>query len=66
MSYHSDVYCEANGAHLASSSDLDILRVNETHVIIHNVLYEDLCNSMRGVSFLAPSVYNSSSINNIS
>jgi ribonuclease HI len=65
------VYREANEvanrlAHLASCSFFNEFWVDETHVIIQDVLLEDLCNSTRGLGAMSPSIYNSSSSNNIS
>ena len=64
----SHIYREANGvanrlAHLASCSFLDEFWVDETPVSIQDVLYEDLCNSTRGLGAMSPSMYNPNSSN---
>lgn len=54
------VFHETNGvahhlAHLASHSFLDNLWLGETHSIIKDVLFEDLCKNDRGVGSSSPS-----------
>ncbi|XP_024163879.1 uncharacterized protein LOC112170820 [Rosa chinensis] len=64
------IYREANVvahrlAHLASVNYLDDYWLEETPVIIRDVLYEDSCTSTRGLGFMSPSMYNiSTTINN--
>ena len=61
---------KANGvvnrlAHLASYSSLDKSWVDESPVIIQDVLYEDLCNITRGEDYMSPSMsfFNSNNTN---
>ncbi|KAK9943809.1 hypothetical protein M0R45_009405 [Rubus argutus] len=57
------IYREANGvahrlAHIASFSNSDKFWLHETPSIIEDVLFEDLCNCIRGSGFMSSSVQN--------
>lgn len=45
-------------ASLACSSLIDELWIDETHVIIQDVLYENKCNCHRGLGTMSPSMAN--------
>lgn len=57
------IFREANGvalrlAHFASCSNMDEFWLFEAPSIIEDVLYEDFCNSSRGLDTMSPSMDN--------